>query len=754
MKIQSLLIKKLEDITSDILIHQLENLSYQQRKILLNIPKLATELTTLEEYHYLMDDISYILETFNTKEFLNTYKELDFLYNELINNPFENQNTHHLLVDLQNQFIIGKNYNNTLEAKTIIETLKNKTINNYSMVCDTLFLDDIDMNDDIGSPFRETLSHTQYNFYKIFEYLNDEDEINTIFNNMVSYLDINVYNEMVSYIHESNNKPTHIIEKQYAYIRNVLDTNPEYTYILSSLKIALDKLNINVYEPEVVHYFNHTEVAHFVSLLKNHGLSEKNIVDKLEEISGLDFDTINERYSCLNKEDKIILMGGDGCHCLMEEYISLKLLGFHVEIDTDNIYTYDISLYNDLKSSVDSQAKNIREWSVIENKLEYYEVGGCVRDELLGLVPKDRDYVVVNSSEKEMLELGFKKVGADFNVFLHPITGDEYALARIERSTGSGYNDFETVVNNVSLEDDLKRRDLTINAIAKDKIGNYYDPFNGKNDLENKVLRHVSDAFKEDSLRILRIARFKCRYSDFSIADDTQTFIKGMIDVGMIDSLTKERILKEFEKACDEKKPSIYFKTLQDLGAFSIIYPHVSLNDKTLNTIDTIVPTLQDKELKAMTTFLYLHKDISSEALNAFKKENKHLPQKWIAPLEVNAKIHLFEILDSLNSFSKQNFDKCCVIFNNFKLKGMFDLNTLIKIGNTTPLQKEILEHANQAYKNVDVKTFMEKYTEKNGKEPNVEAIQTFIKNERESNWKKVMKSHLKEEQTYEINKN
>lgn len=748
MKIQSSIIKKLEDITTDIIIHKLENLSYKQRTLLLTIPKLAKKLTTFEEYNHLMDDMHYLEESFGVKrlEDEDLYKEFKECFNILVREPFENQNTHYLIVDLQHQFVFGIEDNYSNVGDDIIDTLKNNKITNYSIVCDTLFLE----NGEVENHHRKNNEI----FYEIFNFL-DEEEMGVVYYDYKDYIYNDIYSPLITHFYETNFKPK-IIEKQYAYIRNSLDVNPEYTYILSTLKIELDKLGVSIYDEEklINSFKENKELFPLLKLLKNHGLNEKNIVDKLEEISGLDFDTIHERYSCLNKEDKIILMGGDGCQCLMEEYISLNLLGFHVEVDENNMYTYDITQYYELMNMVYNQQVEIRKAYSIENKLEYYEVGGCVRDELLGLIPKDRDYVVVNSSEKEMLELGFKKVGADFNVFLHPITGDEYALARIERSTGSGYNDFETIVNNVSLEDDLKRRDLTINAIAKDKEGNYYDPFNGKSDLKNKVLKHVSDAFKEDPLRILRIARFKCRYNDFSIADDTQTFIKGMIDVGMIDSLTKERILKEFEKACDEKKPSIYFKTLQDLGAFSIIYPHVSLNEKTLNTIDTIVPTLQDKELKAMTTFLYLHKDISSEALNTLKKENKHLPQKWITPLEVNAKIHLFETLDSLNSFSKQNFEKCCVIFNNFKLKGMFDLNTLIEIGNITPLQKEILEHANQAYKNVDVKTFMEKYIEKNGKEPNVEAIQTFIKNERESNWKKVMKSHLKEEQTYEINKN
>ena len=204
--------------------------------------------------------------------------------------------------------------------------------------------------------------------------------------------------------------------------------------------------------------------------------------------------------------------------------------------------------------------------------MKIYLVGGAVRDSLMGLKPKDLDYVVVDSSIKEMLSLGYEKVGIDFPVFLHPKTKDEYALARIERSIGNRYEDFITETNNVSLNEDLIRRDLTINAIAF-KDGLYYDPFNGMNDLKNKILRHTSNAFKEDPVRILRIARFLARYPDFNVAKETKKLIIEMINNNMINSLVPKRIWKELSRALTEKKPSKFFKFLKtNFSCSSIVF--------------------------------------------------------------------------------------------------------------------------------------------------------------------------------------
>ena len=206
-------------------------------------------------------------------------------------------------------------------------------------------------------------------------------------------------------------------------------------------------------------------------------------------------------------------------------------------------------------------------------KKGFYLVGGYVRDKLLNLQPQDRDYVAVGYVEAEMLSLGFRKVGADFPVFLHPKTKDEYALPRKERSTGLGYNEFSVTTENVSLEDDLMRRDLTINAMALSKNGNLIDPFNGLNDLNNKLLRHTSDAFKEDPVRVLRLARFTARFTDFKIHPDTIALVQTMRE--SLSVLKKERVFKEFEKALKESKPQNFFYTLSELGVLDIIFPEI-----------------------------------------------------------------------------------------------------------------------------------------------------------------------------------
>jgi len=204
-------------------------------------------------------------------------------------------------------------------------------------------------------------------------------------------------------------------------------------------------------------------------------------------------------------------------------------------------------------------------------KKGYYLVGGAVRDKILGLKPKDKDYLAVGYSEEEMLRNGFLCVGKHFPVFLHPHTKEEYALPRRERSTGKKYTDFVCETENVSVEEDLKRRDLTINSILEISEGLFFDPFNGKEDIENKILRHTSGAFIEDPLRVLRVARFRARYPDFNIAEETCELIKSMRD--MLSSLSKERIFSELKKALSEESPHMFFITLRELGVLDIIFP-------------------------------------------------------------------------------------------------------------------------------------------------------------------------------------
>ncbi|MBL1319860.1 MAG: multifunctional CCA addition/repair protein [Methylophaga sp.] len=207
--------------------------------------------------------------------------------------------------------------------------------------------------------------------------------------------------------------------------------------------------------------------------------------------------------------------------------------------------------------------------------METYLVGGGVRDHLLGLAIKDRDWVVVGSSPEEMLAQGYQPVGKDFPVFLHPKTHEEYALARTERKSGKGYKGFTVyAAPDVTLEQDLERRDLTINAIAQAENGTLIDPFNGQQDLKDKILRHVSPAFIEDPVRVLRIARFAARF-DFTIADETKQLIHQMVANKELDHLVPERVWQELAKALATKQPSLFFMTLRDTGALKTLFPDI-----------------------------------------------------------------------------------------------------------------------------------------------------------------------------------
>jgi len=208
--------------------------------------------------------------------------------------------------------------------------------------------------------------------------------------------------------------------------------------------------------------------------------------------------------------------------------------------------------------------------------MEIYSVGGAVRDELLGLPVQDRDYVVVGATPERMAELGFRPVGRDFPVFLHPDTHEEYALARTERKTAPGYRGFAFHADpGVTLEQDLLRRDLTVNAMAKGEDGRLIDPFGGRRDLQARVLRHVSPAFAEDPVRILRIARFAARFADFTVAPETNQLMRAMVAAGEVDALVPERVWQELARGLMEDKPSRMFEVLRACGALARILPEL-----------------------------------------------------------------------------------------------------------------------------------------------------------------------------------
>src|SRR5262245_42571133 len=210
--------------------------------------------------------------------------------------------------------------------------------------------------------------------------------------------------------------------------------------------------------------------------------------------------------------------------------------------------------------------------------MKVYLVGGAVRDELLGRTAAERDWVVVGATPQEMLDAGYRQVGRDFPVFLHPATGEEYALARTERKTGPGYRGFELSFSpDVTLEDDLRRRDLTINAMARGADGTLVDPHGGRADLESRRLRHVSDAFNEDPVRILRVARFFARYEPlgFTIAPETLARMRAMVAAGEADALVPERIWQETDKALVEPAPAAWLRALRACGALARVFPEL-----------------------------------------------------------------------------------------------------------------------------------------------------------------------------------
>ncbi len=267
--------------------------------------------------------------------------------------------------------------------------------------------------------------------------------------------------------------------------------------------------------------------------------------------------------------------------------------------------------------------------------MKTYLVGGAVRDALLNLPVKDKDWVVVGASPEEMLNLGYEQVGRDFPVFLHPKTHEEYALARTERKKGSGYTGFVCYsAPDVTLEQDLQRRDLTINAIAQDGEGNYYDPCGGRADLEQRQLRHVSEAFKEDPLRVLRVARFAARFAhlNFAVAGETLALMRWMAESGELNALTPERVWKETESALQTRSPQVYFQVLRDCGALAVLFPEldnlygVPAPAKWHPEIDTGVHTLM-----TLTVAARLSDDIAVRFATLFHDVGKALtpPEKW-----------------------------------------------------------------------------------------------------------------------------
>ena len=254
--------------------------------------------------------------------------------------------------------------------------------------------------------------------------------------------------------------------------------------------------------------------------------------------------------------------------------------------------------------------------------MKIYLVGGAVRDKLLGFEPKEKDWVVVGSNSQEMKKNGFKQVGKDFPVFIHPKSGEEYALARTERKSGHGYTGFEfDTDSNVTLEEDLERRDLTINAIAEDESGNLIDPFRGQEDIKNQKLRHVSNAFSEDPLRVLRLARFKVKLPEFSIVPETLDMVRKIVSSGELTYLTGERIWLEMYKS---ERIRDFYDELYKLGVIGKIKGFHSGMLKPIKQGEPMLGCQSSKKFQIISYFIYFYTENIDKFCDELKIPNDY----------------------------------------------------------------------------------------------------------------------------------
>lgn len=306
--------------------------------------------------------------------------------------------------------------------------------------------------------------------------------------------------------------------------------------------------------------------------------------------------------------------------------------------------------------------------------MKIYLVGGAVRDELLGLTVKERDWLVVGATPEDMFRLGYRAVGKNFPVFLHPETHEEYALARTEKKTGRGYKGFHFYASpEVTLEQDLKRRDLTINAMAKSLSGELIDPYGGRLDLEKKILRHVSPAFVEDPVRLLRVARFSARFGDFTIHESTQKLMQGLVSSGEINYLVAERIWKELNQSLSEVYPVRFFEVLRGCGALDVLFPEFSefipiqdsLKKITLGSSSPLLrfagllSSLMPEYINKICQKLRVPKEYKTLALLVTRQNNHYLE----AIQKKNAELTLY-LLENVDAFRRpkqfQNFLTVC----------------------------------------------------------------------------------------------
>ena len=343
--------------------------------------------------------------------------------------------------------------------------------------------------------------------------------------------------------------------------------------------------------------------------------------------------------------------------------------------------------------------------------MKIYLVGGAVRDQIMGLSVKDKDYVVVGSTSEEMVKLGYKPVGKDFPVFLHPKTHHEYALARTERKISKGYKGFKVYASKeVTLEEDLKRRDLTINAIAKDARGQFFDPFHGIQDIKNKVLRHVSSAFVEDPIRVLRIARFSARFHQFKIHPKTEAILKQIVKNKEIEAVASERIWHELFVGFSEKKSYLMLEVLHKCGALKLLLPemnYVKHKHSIKKSFEYAFKSKHSPEIKAALFFMYLYplkgnSKLQGEIYTRLSVPNavKKLTEKTIAnlsDLKQFKKLKPRQILDLIYKMDLfRNPDMLLDVMKIFEAFISSQSNQLRTASTTLKSLKKFLKHLNK----------------------------------------------------------
>lgn len=341
--------------------------------------------------------------------------------------------------------------------------------------------------------------------------------------------------------------------------------------------------------------------------------------------------------------------------------------------------------------------------------MKIYLVGGAVRDKLLGLPVKERDWVVVGATPEEMLKQGYRQVGKEFPVFLHPRTHEEYALARTERKTHAGYKGFSFIASpDVSLEEDLQRRDLTINAMAETSEGTLIDPYHGKQDLEHQLLRHVSPAFIEDPVRILRVGRFLARYHylGFHVAEETLTLMRQMVDAGEVDALVAERVWKELERALTEKNPEKFFDVLSACSALGKLFPLLNQSGWGMQALQ-IAASWSPSPVVRFAALLHDHSD-EQKSISALCQRYR-VPNEY-RELAVLTARHFRTALE-IQGLSTEQVLKFLMALDIFRREDRFQhfltVCQIIAKTHELPFNQDWLINCAQAAKSVDVQTLI-----------------------------------------------